>query len=55
MKILIVHAHPEPRSFCAALKDTAVAFFEKNGHEVVVSDLYQMGFNPVGGTQDFTE
>ena len=25
MKVLIVHAHPEPKSFTAALRDQAVA------------------------------
>lgn len=52
MKTFIIHAHPEPNSFCSALKDTAVAFFQEKG-EVTVSDLYQMNFNPVGGVHDF--
>jgi len=46
MNVLIVHAHPEPQSFCAALKDEAAATLAAAGHEVVVSDLYAMGFNP---------
>jgi NAD(P)H dehydrogenase (quinone) len=52
-RILIIHAHPEQRSFCSAIKDTAIAFFEEQGAEVQVSDLYQMGFDPVGGKHDF--
>jgi NAD(P)H dehydrogenase (quinone) len=53
MNVLIVHAHPEPKSFCAALKDTAVEVLSSIGHEVCVSDLYQMNFNPVASAQDF--
>lgn len=55
MKVLIVHAHPEPRSFCAALKDEAVATCKAAGHTVEVSDLYAMGFNPVASAADFGE
>ena len=54
MKALIVYAHPEPTSFCAALKDAAVRAIERAGHEAVVSDLYAEGFNPVAGRHDFT-
>jgi NAD(P)H dehydrogenase (quinone) len=55
MNVLIVHAHEEPKSFNAALKDTAVRVLAESGHTVVVSDLYAMKFNPVGGTHDFTK
>ena len=55
MKVLIVIAHPEPRSFSAALKDVAVATLERKGHDVIVSDLYKMGFNPALGPGDFSE
>jgi NAD(P)H dehydrogenase (quinone) len=54
MNVLIVHAHEEPRSFNGALRDTAVRVLTEEGHRVVVSDLYPMGFNPVGGRHDFT-
>lgn len=54
MNVLIIHAHPESKSFCSALKDYAINFFISNGHNVKVSDLYLMGFNPVGGINDFT-
>lgn len=53
MKVLIIHAHPEPKSFTAALKDVAVSHFSSAGHEVLVNDLYAMNFNPVGGKADF--
>ncbi|MGH9916103.1 MAG: NAD(P)H-dependent oxidoreductase, partial [Pyrinomonadaceae bacterium] len=45
MKALIVYAHPEQASFNAALKNTAVETLTRLGHEVVVSDLYAMGWN----------
>lgn len=53
MHVLIVYAHPEPTSFCAALKDTAVATIGEAGHEAVVSDLYGEAFDPVAGRHDF--
>jgi NAD(P)H dehydrogenase (quinone) len=54
-KILIIHAHPEPKSFCNSLKNEAVTYFQSQGAEVKVSDLYTMGFNPVGDKHDFTK
>jgi len=55
MHALIVYAHPEPTSFTAALKDTAVDALRGAGHTVDVSDLYAEGFNPVAGRHDFVE
>jgi NAD(P)H dehydrogenase (quinone) len=40
MRVLLVFAHPEPRSFNAALRDVAVNELQTQGHEVLVSDLY---------------
>lgn len=54
LKVLIVHAHPEPKSFTAALRDQAVVTLEAQGHEVQVSDLYPMNWNPVASADDFT-
>jgi NAD(P)H dehydrogenase (quinone) len=54
MNVLIVHAHPEPTSFTAALKDTAQRALSAAGHRVDISDLYGEGFNPVAGRHDFT-
>lgn len=54
MKVLIVHAHPEPNSFTAALRDQAVATLQAQGHEVKVSDLYAMNWNPVASADDFS-
>jgi NAD(P)H dehydrogenase (quinone) len=54
MNVFIVHAHPEPHSFNAALTDTAVRFLESAGHTVQVSDLYAMQFDPVSDRRNFT-
>ncbi|MGF6590011.1 NAD(P)H-dependent oxidoreductase [Pseudomonas sp. 2835] len=53
MNVLIVHAHPEPQSFTTALRDQAVATFTAQGHQVQVSDLYAMNWNPVASAADF--
>ena len=54
MNILIIHAHPEEKSFTHALKNTAVDCFKQQGHQVEVSDLYAMNFNPVASATDFS-
>lgn len=54
-KVLIVFAHPEPHSFGAALLERAVTTLQGEGHEVRVSDLYRMGFNPVASAADFQQ
>ena len=53
LNVLIVYAHPEPKSFNGAMKDAAVATLRGAGHEVIVSDLYAMGFSPITGPGDF--
>ena len=47
MKALVVHCHPDPSSFTAAVRDRAVTALTAAGHEVRVTDLYAAGFNPV--------
>jgi len=51
--IFIVHAHPEPRSLNAALKDLAVRTLSAAGHHVEVSDLYAMGWKAAADGADF--
>jgi len=53
MNVFIVHAHENEASFCSALKDKAVSYYKACGHDVAVSDLYKMNFNPVAGRGDF--
>ena len=53
MKVLIVYAHPEPKSFGSALLARSIETLTNTGHKVVVSDLYAMQFNPVASAADF--
>jgi len=55
MKVFIVSAHPEPKSFNSALRDLSVSVLRDLGHAVRVSDLYAMKFNPVASAEDFRE
>lgn len=55
MNVLIVHAHNEPQSFTAALKDLAAAELRAQGHQVEVSDLYAMKFKAVADSDDFQQ
>ncbi len=54
MKILIVYAHYNPKSFSHALLESVLATLKSNPkHEVVVRDLYALKFNPVLDEADF--
>lgn len=52
MNHLIIYAHPNPGSLNAQLKQTVVEYLETGGHNVVVRDLYQLGFNPALSLDD---
>ena len=54
MRVFIVHAHAEPQSFNGALTRAARESLEAAGHEVEVSDLYAMNFDPVSDRRNFT-
>ncbi|MEM1107585.1 MAG: NAD(P)H-dependent oxidoreductase [Planctomycetota bacterium] len=54
MRVLIVHAHPEAKSFSSALAETARETFAGEGHEVDWLDLYRSGFDPVSDRRNFT-
>ena len=47
MRTLVVYCHPVPESYCAALRDAAVATLTARGDEVRIVDLYAEGFDPV--------
>lgn len=53
MKNLVIYAHPNEKSFCAALKDLVVATSSEKKLDVELRDLYQLGFNPVLSSADF--
>jgi NAD(P)H dehydrogenase (quinone) len=55
MQVLLVYAHPEPRSFNGALRAAAEETLREGGHEVIVSDLYAQGFEAVAGPADVTQ
>ena len=52
-KALIVLAHPERHSFSGAMADAAVETLTGLGHEVVLSDLYRLNFDPVSDRRNF--
>ena len=54
MKILIIFAHPEQKSFNGAMFHTAIETLRRSGHQVKTSDLYEMNFNPVSDRHNFT-
>jgi NAD(P)H dehydrogenase (quinone) len=54
MRVLIVHAHHEQKSFCSALFRQAAHTLREAGHEVVTSDLYSERFDPVSDRRNFS-
>ncbi|MGU7772787.1 NAD(P)H-dependent oxidoreductase [Burkholderia sp. MR1-5-21] len=55
MNVLIVYAHPEPRSLNGALRDFAVQRLEAAGHTVQVSDLYAMNWKTTLDADDIPD
>jgi NAD(P)H dehydrogenase (quinone) len=53
LRVSIVHAHPEAKSFNGAMTREAKAALTAAGHEVAVSDLYAMKFDPVSDRRNF--
>jgi NAD(P)H dehydrogenase (quinone) len=47
LRLLIVFCHPDPASYGAALRRTAVEALQGAGHELRQIDLYAQGFDPV--------
>lgn len=47
MRVLVLHAHPNPESYGAALHEAVVTSLREAGHEVDDCDLYAEGFDPV--------
>jgi NAD(P)H dehydrogenase (quinone) len=52
MKALIILAHPSPNSFIHAISESCQKALGSLDAEVVVKDLYEMGFNPVLTAED---
>jgi NAD(P)H dehydrogenase (quinone) len=55
MNVLLVYAHPEPRSLNGAMRDFIVDRLRQAGHEVKVSDLYAMRWKAVLDADDFPQ
>ncbi len=47
MKISLILAHPDPKSFNHAIAHTALETLMNSGHEVFWHDLYAEGFDPI--------
>lgn len=52
MKISVILAHPDKKSFNHAIAKTAVETLEQNGHEVFFHDLYEEKFDPILFTEE---
>src|SRR6266702_368565 len=55
MNVLIVYAHPEPKSLNGALRDFCVERLQRAGHAVQVSDLYAMRWKASVDATDFLD
>ncbi|MBN1862882.1 MAG: NAD(P)H-dependent oxidoreductase [Dehalococcoidales bacterium] len=47
MKVSVILAHPDPKSFSHALAGAALKVLNANGHQVNLHDLYQEKFPPL--------
>ncbi len=52
---LIITAHPYVQSFNFALRSEVLSTLRSSGWHCTMSDLYQQGFNPLLGTDDFIQ
>jgi NAD(P)H dehydrogenase (quinone) len=55
MNVLIVYAHPEPRSLNGAIRDFSVERLRRAGHDVQLSDLYAMRWKATLDAADFPD
>lgn len=55
MNVLLIYAHPEPRSLNGSLRDFTVNHLQQAGHAVQVSDLYAMNWKAVLDASDYPE
>ena len=53
MNVLIVYAHPEPRSLTRQLVEMSIQTLQEQGHAVMLSDLYGMRWKAVFDEHDF--
>ncbi|HWH82749.1 MAG TPA: NAD(P)H-dependent oxidoreductase [Burkholderiaceae bacterium] len=55
MNVLLVYAHPEPRSLNGSLKDFSIKRLHDHGHAVRLSDLYAMQWKASLDAEDNTD
>jgi putative NADPH-quinone reductase len=55
MKISVILAHPDTKSFNHAIAKTAVDALQANGHKAFFHDLYQEKFDPVLPSKEIEE
>ncbi|MFX0068898.1 MAG: NAD(P)H-dependent oxidoreductase [Promethearchaeota archaeon] len=55
MKVLIVYAHPNPRSFCHAVLESFTKGLKDAGHTFEVLDLYNLGFHTTFKAEDLVQ
>jgi len=53
MKVLIIYAHPNPKSFTNAILNHFIKGLNEAGHPYEIVDLYKIKFNPVFQDMDF--
>jgi len=53
MKVLIVYAHPNPKSFNHAILESFTEGLTNAGHTYEIVDLYAINFNPILSGADF--
>ena len=58
MRVLVIHSHPDPESYSAALRATVMEGLAAAGHETRLIDLYAEDFDPVlrrGAWRDYED
>ena len=53
MKVFIVYCHPSADSFTRHMRDAFIRGITDSGNEYILSDLYQMDFNPTMTEQEY--
>lgn len=54
MRALVIHCHPDPHSFTAAVRDVILSRLQVAGAEVRLTDLYARNFQPVLSAEEWT-
>lgn len=55
MKILLILAHPNPKSLNHAIAETALSELRRLGHQVVFHDLHKEDFDPIVPTAEIPD